>query len=51
MNKYRNKETGAVIEIKSILTSDYWEPVVEKQPVPSVKKPVKRSAPKKKKEE
>lgn len=39
--KYKNKETGAIIEISSILTSDYWEPVEDPAPVKPVKAPKK----------
>ena len=35
--KYKHKRTGEIIEIKSVLTSPYWEPVEEPAPVKQVK--------------
>ena len=42
MMKYRNTRTGAVIDVKSKISGENWEPVR----TPS-KKPVRKGAPKK----
>ena len=42
MNIYRNKKTGAIIEIPSEFgNNDVWEKVKKPSPVPVVKKPEK----------
>lgn len=36
--KYRNKKTGTVIEIRSVLSGENWEAVEKRPPITSMRK-------------